>query len=80
LSRTVLSFADCFFVFSFAISPFRLERDDRGCFWVVGAVFFLGLMIGPSFDPFETTASVVSIVFETSTTVLSETHVVAGVA
>jgi hypothetical protein len=33
-------FADCFFVVSFAISPFRLERDDRECFGVGGAVVF----------------------------------------
>jgi len=40
LSRAVLFFADCFFVFSVAISPFRLEDDERGRLGVGGAVFF----------------------------------------
>jgi len=45
LSRAVLSLADCFFVFSLAISPFRPEEDDRECSRVGGSVLRLGLIV-----------------------------------
>ena len=71
LSRAVLLFADCFSS-PFAISSFRPEEDDRECFWVGGAVFRLGLIIGAPTVPGETFASDPSIVSKTSTMVLSE--------
>ena len=46
MSRAVFLFADCFSVFSFAISFPRPDEDERECFWVGGTVFRLGLIVG----------------------------------
>jgi hypothetical protein len=49
--KAVLLFADCFFVFFVAISPFLSGRDDRECFWEAEQSFALDSSSTLSVDP-----------------------------